>query len=107
MGDPLLALMKRIREAHGMSQVQVAACMSIAEDTYRHIEKGRRLLPNIRQGALGRWMRSFLNCVNATLDERRRLRELAARLILEELSYLLEDNPPEDDLPEQGGDTLR
>jgi transcriptional regulator with XRE-family HTH domain len=112
MGDPLLALMKRIREAHGMSQVQVAACMGIAEDTYRHIEKGRRPLPTIRQGALARWMRSFLDCVNATPNEQRRVKELTSRVILEELSYLLEDdlpedNPPEDDLPEQGGDDLR
>jgi DNA-binding XRE family transcriptional regulator len=94
MSDPLLALMKAIRQAHRMSQVQVAACMSIAEDTYRHIEKGRRPLPRIQRG-FGRWIRSFLTCVGATPDEESRLRELAWRLFLQEWSHDLDDEPPD------------
>ncbi len=43
MSDPLLALMKTIREAHNRSQLDVAMCIGIAEDTYRHIEKGAGL----------------------------------------------------------------
>lgn len=95
MDDPLLALMKTIRESHRMSQIQVAACMSIAEDTYRHIEKGRRPLPDIRTGEFARWMASFLDCVSATDEERTHLSELASRVILEELSRLLKKQPPE------------
>jgi DNA-binding XRE family transcriptional regulator len=95
MDDPLLALMKAIREAHGMSQVQVALGMGIAEDTYRHIEKGRRPLPDIRQGEFARWMASFLDCVRATDEEWAHLSELASRVILEELSRLLKKQPPD------------
>src|SRR5215468_4193447 len=90
MGDPLLALMKTIREAHGMSQVQVAIAMGIAEDTYRHIEKGRRPLPDIRQGEFTRWMRLFLDAVRVTDVERAHLTELAARVVLEEVSRILD-----------------
>jgi transcriptional regulator with XRE-family HTH domain len=90
MSDPLLALMKAIREAHGMSQLQVAMAMGIAEDTYRHIEKGRRPLPDIRQGEFTRWMRMFLDAVRATDEERAHLTELAARVVLEEVSRILD-----------------
>jgi transcriptional regulator with XRE-family HTH domain len=90
MGDPLLALIKTIREAHGMSQLQVAAAMGIAEDTYRHIEKGRRPLPDIRQGEFARWMRAFLDAVGASDEERAHLAELAARVVLEEMSHILD-----------------
>jgi transcriptional regulator with XRE-family HTH domain len=95
MGDPLPALIKTIRKAHSMSQLQVAECMGIAEDTYRHIEKGRRPLPDIRQGEFARWMRSFLDCVGATDEERAHLLELAARVILQDLSRLLRRRPPD------------
>jgi DNA-binding XRE family transcriptional regulator len=95
MGDPLPALMKTLREAHGMSQLDVAMCMGIAEDTYRHIEKGRRPLPDIRQGEFARWMAAFLDCVRATDEERKHVTELTSRMILEELSRLLIKRPPD------------
>ena len=95
MDDPLPALMKTIREAHHMSQLQVAVCMGIAEDTYRHIEKGRRPLPDIRHGEFTRWMASFLDCVNATDEERAHVSELVSRVIVEELSRLLRKQPPD------------
>lgn len=95
MDDPLPALMKTIREAHGMPQLHVAMGMGIAEDTYRHIEKGRRPLPDIRQGEFARWMRLFLDTVGATDEERAHLSELAARVVLEELSHLLKKPPPD------------
>jgi DNA-binding XRE family transcriptional regulator len=94
MRDPLLALMKTIREAHNRSQLDVAVCMGIAEDTYRHIEKGRRPLPHIQRG-FGHWIRSFLICVGATPDEKARLKELAWRLFLEEWGRDLDDEPPD------------
>jgi transcriptional regulator with XRE-family HTH domain len=90
MDDPIPRLMKVIREAHGMSQVQVAIAMGIAEDTYRHIEKGRRPLPDIRQGEFTRWMRLFLDAVRATDEERTHLTELAARVVVEEVSHILD-----------------
>jgi transcriptional regulator with XRE-family HTH domain len=91
MDDPIPRLMKAIREAHGMSQVQVAIAMGIAEDTYRHIEKGRRPLPAIRQGEFTRWMRLFLDAVGATDEERTHLTELASRVVLEEVSHILDE----------------
>ncbi len=87
--------MRTIREARGMSQLEVAVCMGIAEDTYRHIEKGRRPLPDIRQGEFARWMAAFLHCVRATDDEREHVSELASRMILEELSRLLKNHRPD------------
>ena len=90
MDDPILKLMKAIRETHGMSQLQVAAAMGVAEDTYRHIEKGRRPLPDIRQGEFTRWMRLFLDAVGASDEERTHLTELAARVVLEEVSHILD-----------------
>jgi transcriptional regulator with XRE-family HTH domain len=93
MDDPLLKLMKSLRTSHQRTQIQIAACMHIAEDTYRHIEKGRRPLPGYRRG-FGRWIRSFLDCVGATPEEERRLKELAWRTFLEEWSHDLDEEPP-------------
>ncbi|HEY7020891.1 MAG TPA: helix-turn-helix transcriptional regulator [Ktedonobacterales bacterium] len=99
MGDSVLALMKAIREAHGMTQLQVAMEMGIAQDTYRHIEKGRRPLPDVRNGELGKWMRSFLDAVDAAPDERQYMKEVVSRLVLHELSDLLDDDDPPDEGP--------
>jgi DNA-binding XRE family transcriptional regulator len=93
MDDPILELMKTIREDHERTQIQIAACMDIAEDTYRHIEKGRRPLPDIRRG-FSRWIREFLECAGATPEERVRMRELAARLFVEELSHIMDGESP-------------
>jgi transcriptional regulator with XRE-family HTH domain len=97
MDDPLPALLKAIRKTHRMSQVQVAVCMGIAEDTYRHIEKGRRPLPDMRQGDFTRWMQAFLDCVNATDTEREHVSELTSRMVLGELGRLLKKRHPNPD----------
>jgi transcriptional regulator with XRE-family HTH domain len=101
MGDPVVALMKALREAHGMTQLRVATGMGIAEDTYRHIEKGTRPLPGIRNGDLGRRIRAFLDAVNATPEERQYMKEVVSRQILHDLSHLLDDD---DDPPDKGPD---
>jgi DNA-binding XRE family transcriptional regulator len=93
MDDPILKLMKAIREAHKRTQIQIAACMSINEDTYRHMEKGTRPLPDIRRG-FSHWIRRFLECADATPKERLRMKELASRLFVEELSHILDSESP-------------
>ena len=93
MDDPILNLMKVIRKAHKRTQSQIAACMSINEDTYRHLEKGTRPLPDIRRG-FSRWIRTFLDCADATPKERLHMRELASRLFVEELSHILDSETP-------------
>lgn len=98
MSDPLLALMKKLRRKYGRSQAQLAACMGIAEDTYRHIEKGRRPLPDIRHGFVD-WIKTFLHCVGASKAEERELIELATRLTLEEFSHLLDEQSPDQAQP--------
>jgi transcriptional regulator with XRE-family HTH domain len=95
MSDPLVALIKAIREAHGMTQLQVSMEMHIAEDTYRHIEKGRRPLPDFRNGALKAWIRSFLDAVNATPKERQYTKEFVSRLIIYDVSHMFDDDPPD------------
>ena len=94
MDDPILALMQTIRREHGRTQIQIATCMAIDEDTYRHIEKGRRPLPDIRRG-FSRWIRAFLDCAGATPNERVDMTELASRVFLEELSHILDGESPE------------
>jgi hypothetical protein len=59
--------------------------MGLPPDTLRHIEKGRRLLPGLQEG-LTEWIETYLRCVNATAEERKRVEELAARLLLLEWS---------------------
>lgn len=64
--------------------------MEITDDTLRHIEKGRRPLPRLEQG-LAQWVHRFLLCVQATPEERRDVVELMSRQVLNELSYILDD----------------
>ena len=90
MDDPLPALIKTIRKAHHMSQIQVAVCMAIAEDSYRHIESKRRRMPDVFHG-MSDWIARFLKCVGATEEERKALVGLAARLAVEELSRALDE----------------
>lgn len=90
MPDPLLDKMKVMRLRQHMSQRQVAGCMGIATGSYRHIEKGRRSLPDVRHG-LVKWMRQFQNCVNASPEERRELMNLLANVVLYEFSLMLDD----------------
>jgi hypothetical protein len=66
--------------------------MGLAQDTYRHIEKARRMMPDVFHG-MADWISDFLRCVQATDTERTALVELAARLAVEELSRALDDQP--------------
>ncbi len=90
MRDPLLGIMQVIREAHNVTQGQVEDCMILARGTYRHIEKGRRPLPDARSG-LAKWIQGFCNCVGATPEEREHVMKELSRNILQEFSILLED----------------
>lgn len=90
MNDPLIDLLKRVRKAHGMSQSYVELRMGLPHGTYRHIERGRRPLPDIRHGLVD-WIRSFEIAVGATPEERKEILVELSRVILNELSGLLED----------------
>ncbi len=90
MRDPLLGIMQAIREAHGVTQGQIEERMGLARGTYRHIEKGRRPLPDARSG-LVKWIQGFCNCVGATPEEREYLIRELSRTILQEFSILLDD----------------
>jgi len=86
----LVHLLRRVREAHGLSQADVEVCMGLAPDTYRHIERGRRLLPDLWHG-LVEWVRQFEACVGATTDERKAILEALSRAIIDRLAELLDD----------------
>jgi transcriptional regulator with XRE-family HTH domain len=88
--EPLVVLLKRVRTAHKFSQAAAAGCMGITTDAYRHIERGRRPLPDFRHH-LAAWVRRFEECVHASAEERRQILTLLADQILKELSILLED----------------
>ena len=90
MSDPLVRHLKRVREAHHMSQSQVEECMKLAHGSYRHIERGRRPLPDFRQG-LVTWMREFQSCVEASDAEREQILLELSRSILEQLAGLMDD----------------
>jgi hypothetical protein len=78
---PLVVLLRTIRRRHKkISMLTIEACMEIPFGTLRHIEKGRRPLPGLQDG-LSKWIEHFLNCVQATADEREHLRRLAARVL--------------------------
>src|SRR5262249_31577672 len=55
--DRLVRLMREIREAHGISQQEIANRMEMARDHYRHIEAGRRPVPDLQRG-LTLWIQS-------------------------------------------------
>jgi transcriptional regulator with XRE-family HTH domain len=90
MPDPLVSLLKAIRRAHGISQRTLETRMGLPEATYRHIESGRRNLPDYRNG-LVEWIKIFVNCVHATEDERRQIIELMSHEIVQQFSRLLDD----------------
>lgn len=92
MTDPLMRLMREIREAHGISQRGVADCMSVAKDHYRHIEAGRRPLPDLQDG-LTLWLRAFEDCVHATPGERKRIYDILWQRVVDQFSHLLD--PPD------------
>jgi transcriptional regulator with XRE-family HTH domain len=90
VSDPLVRHLKRVREAHHMTQAQVEECMELPEGTYRHIERGRRSLPDFRD-SLVHWVQKFENCVGASTKERRQILEELSRAILEQFAVLLRD----------------
>jgi transcriptional regulator with XRE-family HTH domain len=88
MADPLVSLLKRIREAHGNSQVEIEACMGLPPDTYRHIERGRRPLPDYRHNLVD-WILRFLDCVKATREEHDTIVKVMSDEILREFGKFL------------------
>lgn len=90
MREPLVVLLKNIRTAHKCSQAAVADCMGIATDAYRHIERGRRPLPDFRHHLVA-WVRDFEECVQASIEERKQLLTLLTDQVLRDFSILIDD----------------
>ena len=90
MGDPLVRLLRRVRKKHKKSQASVEECMDLPVGTYRHIERGRRSLPDFRQNLVD-WVRKFEECVEATREERREILDELSRSILDQFQRLLQD----------------
>jgi len=90
VSDPLVRLLKRVRKAHNVTQAYVEECMQLPPDTYRHIERGRRALPDLRHDLVD-WVQRFENCINASKEERREILEELSRSILDQFRRLLRD----------------
>lgn len=85
MTDELVEYLKKVREAHGISQETLAKRMGILGDTLRHIEKGRRPLPDYRNGFV-EFVRLYLAGCGATPSEQSRAVELARKPIEDKLA---------------------
>jgi hypothetical protein len=90
VSEPLMGILKRIRVAHGMSQSALEECMDLPHDTYRHVENGRRALPDMKHG-LGAWVQAFEACVGPTTEEHETIVHVLSRSILDQLAVLLQD----------------
>ena len=90
MADPLVPLLRKVRVAHGKSQAQVEECMGLPPDTYRHIEKGRRPLPDYRHDLVD-WILKFLDCTDATREEREEIVKVLSDEILRKFERFLRD----------------
>ncbi len=99
MSDPLLRLLRKVRENHRISQDKIARCLSVTKDTYRHMEKGRRPLPDFRDG-LTTWIKRFEDCVGASEQERIQIFRLLERYIVQEFSILVDDLRPPSPQPQ-------
>jgi hypothetical protein len=86
----LVDALKALRERHGMSIGDIERCLKLATDTYRHIERRRRPLPDF-QHRLIPWLRTFLRCVGATRDEEQEVMEYASKALLEQFSEWMDD----------------
>jgi transcriptional regulator with XRE-family HTH domain len=95
MRDPIIQVIREVREANHKSQQDIADCMGVAKDHFRHIEAGRRPLPDLQHG-LTLWVRSFEECAQASAEERQRIYDILWRQVVEQFSDLL----PSDNLPD-------
>jgi hypothetical protein len=64
--------------------------MGIRTDSLRHIEKGRRPLPDFLHGRIV-WVRSYLKCVGATPNEEQEAISLASHEFLGQFEEWLHD----------------
>jgi transcriptional regulator with XRE-family HTH domain len=90
VSHPLVRTLKQVRNAHNVSQEQLNDCMLLPKNTYRHIERGRRQLPDL-QHKLAEWVQTFEDCVHATTEERQLILKTLSAYILELLYPLLPD----------------
>lgn len=70
--SPLVQQLAAVRKAHSVSQLTLEMRMLLPVDTIRHIERGRRPLPDLHKG-LVEWVKRYLECVGATSEERDRI----------------------------------
>jgi hypothetical protein len=82
--------LKAVRERHGVSIGDVERHMGLPRDTYRHIERRRRPLPDLDHGLVA-WLRAFLRAVGATTGEEKEALRLASQALLQQFSHWLDD----------------
>jgi transcriptional regulator with XRE-family HTH domain len=84
-----MAYLIQVRNAHGKKKSEVARCMGMTLNAYRHYETGKSHLPDFLHGRMA-WVRKFLECVGATPDEIEHARGIAASQVLREFEDRLD-----------------
>lgn len=64
--------------------------MGVGKDSLRHIERGRRPLPDFLHGRI-KWVRQYLTCISATADEEKEALSLATHSFVEQFADWLRD----------------
>jgi Helix-turn-helix domain len=82
--------LKALRERHKVSIGILERRMDLPKDTYRHIERHRRPLPDFQHGLI-EFVRLFLRSVGATPEEEREVLELASRDLVRQFSEWMDD----------------
>lgn len=92
--DRLLRVLRQVREKCHVSQEQIDAHMQKSIGTYRHIEAGRRSLPNPleesdEESALAIWLNDFIKCVKPSEEDKELIWSTARRVTLERFAAAL------------------
>ncbi len=90
LAEDLVRKLVKLRNKYGRSQEYVAFKMGIFPDTLRHIEKGRRPMPDFAHGRV-EWIHAYLVAVGASEEEQEEVIKNIADLLAGEFTEWLRE----------------